>query len=198
MSARDRTDLRRRLLAVASAQSGYFTAAQALEAGYSYPAQRYHAHRGNWLHVDRGVYRLPEWPAGRHEDLVRWTLWGRRKAVVSHETALSVHELGEANPARVHLTVPPNFRKKDAAVVLHRAVLPPDDTEEHDGYRVTTPLRSLLDVAAGELDLDQLARALDDALRKGLVTRRALLERVDELGTHAALRIERALQEIAR
>ena len=92
MPARDRLDLRRRLIALAASQSGYFTAAQALAAGYSYAGQRYHAHRGNWLRVDRGIYRLPEWPATAHEDLVRWALWSRGRAVASHDTALSVYD----------------------------------------------------------------------------------------------------------
>lgn len=196
MPIQDRTDLRRRLLAIAARQSGYFTAAQALDAGYSYPAQRYHAKRGNWLRVDRGIYRFPEWPTGPREDLVRWSLWSRGRAVVSHETALSVHELGDVDPARVHLTVPPNFRQRNPGVVLHRADLPREDVEEHDGFHVTTLVRSLLDVATGELDLDQLGQAIEEALAQGVTTRRALRERADEFGPSAALRIERALQEV--
>jgi predicted transcriptional regulator of viral defense system len=198
MPVQDRTDLRRRLLAIAARQSGYFTAAQALEAGYSYPAQRYHAKRGNWLRVDRGIYRFPEWPTGPRDDLVRWSLWSRGRAVVSHETALSVHELGDVDPARVHLTAPPNFRQKNPGVVIHRADLAPRDVQEHEGFRVTRPLRSLLDVAAGELDLDQLGQAIAEALARGMTTRRALLDRADEFGANAALRIERALQEVER
>lgn len=198
MPPRDRIDLRRRLLATAARQSGYFTAGQAIEAGYSYPAQRYHAQRGNWLRIDRGIFRLPEWPVGAREDLVRWSLWSRGRAVVSHETALSVHELGDVDPARIHLTVPRNFRQSDPAVVLHRGDLLPADVEEHDGFRLTTPLRSLLDVAAGDLDLDQLARAIKEAIERGLLTRRMLLARADEFGARAALRIERALQEVRR
>jgi predicted transcriptional regulator of viral defense system len=198
MPIQDRTDLRRRLLAIAARQSGYFTAAQALDAGYSYPAQGYHAKRGNWLRVDRGIYRLPEWPTGPRDDLVRWSLWSRGRAVVSHETALSVHELGDVDPARVHLTAPPNFRQKNAGVVIHRADLAPRDIQEHEGFRVTTPLRSLLDVAAVALDLDQLRQAIAEALARGMTTRRALLDRADEFGANAALRIERALQGVER
>lgn len=198
MPVQDRTDLRRRLLAIAARQSGYFTAAQALDAGYSYPAQGYHAKRGNWLRVDRGIYRFPEWPTGPRDDLVRWSLWSRGRAVVSHETALSVHELGDVDPARVHLTAPPNFRQKNPGVVIHRADLAPRDVQEHEGFDVTTPLRSLLDVAAGELDLDQLAQAIAEALERGMTTRRALLDRADEFGANAALRIERALQGVER
>ena len=197
MVVQDRTDLRRRLLTLAASQSGYFTAGQAIDVGYSYPAQRYHAQRGNWLRVDRGIFRLPEWPVGQREDLVRWSLWSRFRAVVSHETALSVHELGDVDPARVHLTVPQNFRQSDHAVVLHRGELRSTDVEGRDGFTVTTPLRSLLDVAAGNLDLDQLARAIGEAIERGMTTRRALLARADELGAHAGLRIERALKEVA-
>ena len=57
---RDRTDTRATLWRIASGQRGYFTAAQAREAGYSYQAQRYHAQRGNWTLVDRGIYRFRE------------------------------------------------------------------------------------------------------------------------------------------
>src|SRR6266536_1016284 len=182
MPVNDRRELRQRLVALAGAQSGYFSAAQALAAGYSYQAQKQNADRGNWVQV------------GRHEDLVRLSLWSRGRAVVSHESALSVHELGDVNPARTHLTVPAGFRQRAlAGVVLHRAALPEGDVRDQEGFRVTTPLRSLLDTAAGDLDLDLLAGAVEDALEQGVLTRSRLLARADELGPRAALRIERAL-----
>jgi predicted transcriptional regulator of viral defense system len=192
----DRSDLRRRLTALAARQSGYFTAAQALEVGYAYPAQRYHAERGNWIRVERAIFRLPEWPSGRHDDLVRWSLWSRGKAVVSHETALVVHDLGDVNPERVHLTVPPGFKAKAPGAVLHRAVLLPGDVSEHEGFRVTTPLRTLLDVAAMPLEQGQLDRAVDDALERGLVSRKGLRNAVADCGPVAALAIERSLARV--
>jgi predicted transcriptional regulator of viral defense system len=186
--------MRRALFALATGQSGYFTAAQALGVGYGYPAQKFHADHGNWVRIDRGLFRLPGWPAAEYDSLIRWALWARGKAVVSHESALVVHELGDVNPALVHLTVPPNFRPRASGVRLHRADLPQDDVIERTGFRVTAPLRTLLDVAAGNLDLDLLATAIGDALEIGLVTRSQVLERIDAHGEHAALRIERALQ----
>lgn len=196
MPVRDRIELRRRLVDIAAEQSGYFTAAQALDAGYSYSAQRYHVHRGNWTQVDRALFRLREWPSSPNEHLVRWSLWSKGRAVVSHETALSVHELGNVNPARVHLTVPEGFRRSAPGVILHRGDLPDSDVREQEGYRITTPLRTLLDVAAGDLEIDELAIALDDALRRGQATPQLLRSRADDLGPHAALRIERALQQV--
>lgn len=129
---RDRQDLRRRLAVLAATQSGYFTAKQALGVGYSYQAQKYHADRGNWQRVDRGVFRLPEWPVSQHDDLVRWSLWSRGKAVVSHETALVVYDVGDFSPAFVHLTVPPNFRARAPGIRLHRAELPAEDIRRQE------------------------------------------------------------------
>ncbi|MDR0991263.1 MAG: type IV toxin-antitoxin system AbiEi family antitoxin domain-containing protein [Propionibacteriaceae bacterium] len=50
--ANSRQVLRRRLETIAFTQAGFFTAAQALEAGYSYQAQKYHVDAGNWVRVD--------------------------------------------------------------------------------------------------------------------------------------------------
>lgn len=197
MSRQDPAALRRRLNALAARQSGYFTAAQALEIGYSYQSQKYHADRGNWERVARGIYRLPEWPAGSHDDLVRWTLWSDGKGVVSHETALVVHDLGDVDPARVHMTVPSSFSRKAPPLSLHVAELGDEDVQTNDGFVVTTPLRSLLDVAAQRSTTPEvLATAIRDALERGLVTRRMLRERADALGDRCALNVERALQEL--
>ena len=117
------------LYKVAAEQGGYFTAAQAREAGYAYSQQHYHRTRGHWQRIDRGIFRLRDFPPGEREDLIRWSLWSRDQkgvpqAVVSHETALTVHELSDVMPAYVHLTVPRGFRKRvPAGCVLHLATL---------------------------------------------------------------------------
>ena len=187
--------LRRALMGVARHQAGYFTAGQALEVGYSYPAQQYHMRQGDWVRIDRGIYRLPDWPVTQHEDLARWTLWSRGRAVVSHETALAVHELGDVMPAQVQLTVPPGFRSRSPGVILHLGSVGEPDVEQFEGFAVTAPLRSILDVATAGIEPDQLARAIGDALDRGLVTVRAIRARDQEFGPRAAGAIERALQQ---
>jgi predicted transcriptional regulator of viral defense system len=189
----DRRDLRRRLFALASTQGGYFRAAQAKDVGYTYPAQAHHASTGNWVRVDRGLFRLGEWVPGLHDHLARWSLWSKDRAVVSHETALGVHDIGEFESAKIHLTVPLGFTMRDDAVVIHLAELPPSDTIEMAGYRVTSVIRSLIDVAANATDEEQLARAIQDAQRKSLVTPRSLRARSEVADHRAALMIERAL-----
>lgn len=192
----DRRDLRRQLVALASGQGGYFTAAQAKDVGYSYQAQAYHRQAGNWVQIDRAIYRLLEWPPSEHDDLIRWTLWSGDRAVVSYETALATHEVGEFEASRIHLTVPPGFRKDDDALVLHKAVIPTADIEDRGGFRITTVARSLIDVASLAPDEDQLARAIEDALSQGKTTLRRLRNRAEEVSPRGALFIERALHQV--
>lgn len=189
----DRRDLRRRLFNLASEQAGYFTAAQAKDVGYTYQAQAHHFAAGNWLRIDRGLYRLAEWIPDVHDDLVRWSLWSRGRGVVSHETALAVHSIGEFESARVQLTVPANFTMRDDAVVLHHDELDAADVHDRTGFRVTTPTRSLIDVAASAPDEDQLARAVEDARQRGLVSVKTLRSRAEAVDARAALYLERAL-----
>ncbi len=193
----NRRELRRTLFALAATQGGHFTARQAREIGYSHQAQAHHVQAGNWHRVDRAIFRLAEWVPGLHDDLARWTLWSNGTAVVSHESALAVHEIGELESARVHLTAPPGFRKRDAAVEVHRGEIPAADVVEHAGFRVTTAVRSLVDVASTGADEEQLARAIEDARAKGLLTPRQLRERAEAVDPKAALYIERALGRLA-
>jgi predicted transcriptional regulator of viral defense system len=192
----DRRDLRRRLFALAADQAGYFTAAQAKTLGYSYPAQAHHVNAGNWQRIDRGIFRLREWIPDVHDDLVRWALWSKGRAVVSHDTALGVYGVGEFESPRIHLTVPPGFRMHDEALLLHRAELPADDVVDRTGFRVTTLARSLVDVAMLSSDEDQLARAIEEALATGTLTKRQLRARSEAVDALAALRIERALSHV--
>jgi predicted transcriptional regulator of viral defense system len=185
------------LYEVAAEQGGYFTAAQAREAGYAYSQQHYHRSRGNWLPIDRGIFRLRDFPPGEREDLIRWSLWSRDQrgipqAVVSHETALTVHDLSDVMPERVHLTVPRGFRKRvPAGCVLHFALLAEEEVESRPGYSVTTPLRTLIDVADSALSQEHLDVAVKEALERGLV-RRSVLGSV-RCESAARRRLDRAL-----
>ncbi|MGW2186230.1 type IV toxin-antitoxin system AbiEi family antitoxin domain-containing protein [Streptomyces sp. NPDC001719] len=179
-------------------QRGYFTAAQALKVGYSYQAQHFHVGRRNWIRIDRGIYRFREYlelPSADTDHLVRWSLWSHDRAVMSHTTALAVHDLGVANPAEIHLTVPPGFRAKDSAVVLHCTTLATADIEQREGFKVTTPLRAIAESAAAAVDQDMVDSAVAEALSRGLTTRRRLLNAAQELGARAELGVERALRE---
>ena len=67
----------------------------------------------------------------------------------SHATALTLHELSDAMPSKLDMTVPPGFQWMAAiprALRLNHARLGEPDVETIDDVRVTTPLRTLIDV----------------------------------------------------
>lgn len=175
-----RRESARNLMSLAQSQEGYFTAKQALEYGYEYPQLVYHVSVGNFERVGHGLYRLPTIPPGENGELVRLTLWSRNQkdepqAVVSHESALVLHGLTELLPHRIHLTVPQSFRKpKPKECILHKAKLEPEEIEEREGFRVTKPLRTIVDAANGEVSLEQLGKAIAEALERGLIQRTSL------------------------
>ena len=183
-------------------RGGYFTAMQAKECGYSYQSQHYHTVSGDWIRVANGIYRLRDFPSQPWEELIILTLRSRNRAgqpqaIISHETALAIHEISDANPAKIYLTVPPGFRKvMPPSVILHQGVLAANDWEEHSGYRVTTPLKTLVDIAASSESWPFLDGAVRDALRGGLVRKKQLLavEGPDEV----RVRLRSALDAVER
>lgn len=187
----DRLDLRRRLHELAFRQAGYVSAAQALEVGYTYQAQKYHVDRGNWVRIDRGLFRLAEWPAAADDAYARWSVWSDGLGVISFQSAADVHDLGEFDLGDVHLTIP-SPRPAATGVVLHVAAVD-DDVEDRGSYRMTTVTRTLLDLATASVTQEQLTSAVRDALATGRVGSGVLRRRMDDFGASAALRLERAL-----
>ncbi len=187
-------DSARTLASLAQAQGGYFSAKQALDAGYEYPHLVYHVSSGNFDRVEHGLYRLSTVPRGEQDEFIRLSFWSRNQkdepqAVVSHQSALVLHGLSEILPTEIHLTVPPRFRKPvPSGCILHKSALPAGDIEERSGFRVTKPLRTLVDVAEGDLSQEQLEKAVADALERGLVRRRTL-----EIAAKASERLTLAL-----
>ncbi len=186
-------DAAARLFSLAEGQGGYFTARQALSAGYGYRLQHYHVGRGNWLRIDRGVFRLRNFPVWDREDLIRWTFWSLGRGVVSHDSALEYHGIGDLIPDQVHLTVPSNFRKRDSRVVLHHGLLDSSDVERSPGFRVTTPLRTILDVADSDLDSDRFGDAVQQGLRSGRVWESRLIDGLASLSERGKRRLQAAL-----
>lgn len=168
------------LFAIAESQDGYFTMAQALEAGFSRSTHSYHVKEGNWLREHRGIYRLRQYPQTENGQLVLWSLWSRDRhgepqGVYSHATALALRDLSDANPSKLHMTVPSGFRRNSetpAVLVLHKSRLEPQEVIRERGYAVTTAMRAILDSAqSGDADMAMQEQALAEGLRRGLVTR---------------------------
>lgn len=192
-----------RLYELAESQGGYFTARQAREAGYADNTHAYHVGAGNWVRERRGIYRLVRFPAPERPDLILWQLWSHNRAgepqgTFSHATALSLHELSDVMPRRLEMTVPPGFRRMatiPAVLHLRRARLQDGDVETIDGVRVTTTLRTLVDVIADNtLSQDLQVQAVHEAFRRGLVLREQLASAQTSARTRQ--RIRRILKQV--
>lgn len=191
-----------RLYAIAEAQQGYFTARQAAEAGFDARNHPYHVRAGNWIRERRAIYRLARFPPAERPDLALWSLWSRdRKGAVpgtfSHETALSIYELSDAMPAKLHMTVPAGFRRMapiPKGLALHQGSLNKEDVEIRQGYQVTRPLRTLADlVEEGIVSPDLLRQAAREALDRGLVRLSAIRQ-----ATHLPASIREALEKLLK
>jgi predicted transcriptional regulator of viral defense system len=106
------------------------------------------------------------------QDVMLAYLWcsnltGTPQGVVSHDTALEVHNLSTWISPKYHLTVPKGFRKRGETgfqAQFHYADLAAHDVEIIDGFRVTKPLRTIVDLLDwGRLDLRHLKDALSQA-----------------------------------
>jgi hypothetical protein len=86
-------------------------------------------------------------------------------AALSHASAAALWEIRPTNATRIDVTVPSSGgRAKRPRIRIHRAAsLQATEVKVHQGIRVTTPARTLLDLAA-QLPRRALERALDQAV----------------------------------
>ena len=175
--ATSRTDKLLRLYELAATQAGHFTAAQARALGYSARALAHHADRHHVERVSRGFYRLAGVPAGPYDDVVAaWVRLAGRQAVVSHETALALYELAEPRTREIHLTVAREHRPRStqaaAGARIHTTTVPlrADEIATRFGVRLTSPARTIADVAEAGGDPSVVIAAAARAIATGLVS----------------------------
>jgi predicted transcriptional regulator of viral defense system len=189
-----------KLFELATEQAGYFTSGQARRWGFTWDLLSYHAQKGNFQRVRRGLYRMARFPSSPYEEVVAaWLGFDPKKTVVSHETALQLFDLADVVPAKIHLTAPRSHRsrKSPAGVRVHTALRSPgrNDIVIRHGVRATTPARSIADSAAYGTAPEQIARAVREALSRGLATRSELLVAARRHGGRAEKLIRRAVEE---
>lgn len=194
------------LYQTAAIQGGYFTARQAREAGYTWQNLSYHGRAGRFERVARGLYRLREFPSVPYEDvLAAWLQVGSDRAVVSHETALVLHDLVPARPRKIDLTVlrafrPHGDRTRPVGVRIHTTTRPfrPDEVVTLHGVRLTATTRSILDAAKAGTEPDYITQAVAQALDRRLLTPQELLTAADNRSARVRQIIVRALEDAHR
>jgi very-short-patch-repair endonuclease/predicted transcriptional regulator of viral defense system len=154
----------RRIAALATGQHGVVSRRQQRLLGLSEDAIDRRVSRGRLHVVHRGVYSVGH-PILRIEG--RWmaaVLAAGTNAVLSHATAATAWELRPPGTGAIHVTVPGDpGRKRRRDIRIHRSTtLTPADTTSHRGIPVTTPVRTIVDLAR-TLTGRPLEQALDRA-----------------------------------
>jgi hypothetical protein len=90
-------------------------------------------------------------------------------SVLSDDSAGDAWEMRRSERSRIDVTVGRHGARTRPGLRTHRRSLASDEVTELDGLPITTPERTLLDLAASGLKLRQLERALDQAERMRLV-----------------------------
>jgi predicted transcriptional regulator of viral defense system len=168
------TDRFNELAELAADRFGLVTLADTRAVGYRDSSVAQMARRGRLERVSQGVYRIPFMPGGRLGPYMEAALWpvGVR-GVLSHETALDLWEVGDVNPAKIHVTVPGAHRTQrevPASYVVHREDLAAVEVGEIEGVPVVTLERAIRDSAADGVGLDLIEQAVRNGRDRGLLT----------------------------
>jgi predicted transcriptional regulator of viral defense system len=185
----------------AYAQDGLFTVAQAREHGISRQLLARHVRSGRYERLGRGLYKLRDFPGSSHEDLhAKWLSVGADRAVVSHESALELHGLGDVIPNFAHFLVARGDRwiRVPEGVMLHTksGELGPGDVVIREGMRVTSPSRSILDAATAGTAPEQIELAVKEAIAQGLVNAESLIAQGNRRSRRVSQLVRRAVTDV--
>ena len=155
-------------------QHGYITTRDADELGVNPQRLRLMKQRGTLSPISRGVFRFPDVPAGALDQYVEATLWPLEvQGVLSHATALDLHELCDINPSRIDVTVPPGFRTirtPPPVMRLHREALPEDEITWHEGIPTVSVYRAIRGSIDQHVGWNLIEQAIGTARRRGRLT----------------------------
>jgi very-short-patch-repair endonuclease len=181
-----------RVVALAARQHGVVTTGQLNTLG---PSRHWIAHRvkTGWLRrIHRGVYLLGPIEPPLAKAMAATLATG---ALLSHYPAAVLWSLLPGPATAMHVTLHGGNRKGPPGVTVHRVThLHAQDASRHHGIPVTSPARTLLDLAATTSQRD-LSRATNEAQVLRLVTDHSLDEQFRRYPTHRGTRaLRQAIQ----
>ncbi|MFN0063788.1 MAG: hypothetical protein ACKVPX_14885 [Myxococcaceae bacterium] len=156
------------LLELAKRQQGVLSRTQALQSGFSKAQIHTRLARKDWNRELPGVFRVGWAPTTTLQKAWCVALWAGRDALISHLTAAWFWGFGD-EPQTIEVSSPNRLCPPQAWVKAHQMPLPPHVHALHEGVALTSPARTLFDVA-GEVDDAALDGALHRALQNGAVT----------------------------
>ena len=168
----------------AEGQHGIITTRQLAARGLGSQAITVRVRAGRLHRVHRGVYAVGCGPLTLQARFMAAVLAGGDEAILSHFSAAAHEGLLRWEERHPEVTVVGGTNGRRPGVRVHRArALNPRDVMRHEGIRVTTPARTLLDLAA-VLTPRALARAVRQAHGDRLVTSRDLADVLTRANGH--------------
>jgi len=167
MSGRDAPD--RIIAKLAERQSGIVARRQLLARGVTSRQIDARLASGRLFRLYTGVYAVGHRAVGASGRLWAAVLACGDGAVLSDDSAAHSWAMRRTAPAVIHVTVVRNGARDRAAIRTHRRPLARDEVTSLGGLPITTPERTLLDLAAGGLAGRRLERAYDQAERQGIL-----------------------------
>jgi hypothetical protein len=133
---------------LATAQYGVVSRAQLVALGLGGAGVQSRVRRGRLHALHRGVYAVGHAAVGVDGRRLAAVLACGRGAVLSHRSAADLWGLRLSDTARLEVTVPTRGgRRRRGAIVVHRSAFEPFEATIRRGIPVTTPARTLLDLA---------------------------------------------------
>jgi putative AbiEi antitoxin of type IV toxin-antitoxin system/uncharacterized protein DUF559 len=167
-----------RLLQVAKSQHLVFTHGQALDVGMSPRTIRRRVEDGRWRRIHKAVYLSSGAPFGWQQRVMGACLACGPEAAASYTSAELVWRFTSDLALEVpHVTIRGASYRRHPGIVVHRCYRL--DAISSDGFRVTHPMRTLLDLAPHRPE-ETIERYVDDAHRRGLVAVRRFQHYLDE------------------
>lgn len=168
------------LFGLATEQYGYVTAEQAVELGFAKSRLPQMAARGVVERAEHGLYRFPALPHTALDQYMQAVLWPHRsRGVISHASALALHDLCDVNPTHIDITVPAGYRVTrvpPSVYRLHHRALRPAYIARHEGIPVVTPQRAILDGIEAHIRHGLIEQATETARRCGSISRAEAIE----------------------
>ncbi len=159
------------IAALAGRQHGVVARGQLLRLGLTRKVIERRIAAGSLIPIHRGVYMVGHRAAPPLAPEMGAVLAHRGRAAASHLSAGAVLEL-TSRPTVVHVTVPHGARSR-RGIVVHCSPLDPTEVRRHQRIPVTSPARTLLDLAA-ILEPDDFERAAAEAWSRRIVRRQEL------------------------
>lgn len=165
------TTYRRRLLDRAREQYGYVTTIDARNLGIPIVELRKIASRGGLERVAWGVYRFDDVAPSERDQYMEAVLRVGSGAYLAGESVLALHHLALLNPPTIRVATPRRVRTRlPASIETVHANATSRDVTLHEGIPGVVLKKAFLDCESLIMK-SRLLEALDDALRRGLLTR---------------------------